>query len=67
MNKITINLGRLIAQATPQVFGSHERELLYQWLARNTTPQMVEIDLDEAQREDGGTCYPGDEDLDDEG
>ena len=46
---VRLDLARLIQQAAPQVFGSDERGLLYDWLARNTDEQLVEIDLDEVQ------------------
>ncbi len=46
---VRLDLARLIEQAAPQVFGSDERGLLYDWLARNTDEQLVEIDLDEVR------------------
>ena len=46
---VRLDLARLIRQAVPQVFGSDERGLLSDWLARNTDEQLVEIDLDEVQ------------------
>ena len=46
---VRLDLARLIQQAAPQIFGSDERGLLYDWLARNTDEQLVEIDLDEVR------------------
>ena len=46
---VRIDLTRLIQQAVPQVYGSDERALLHDWLARNTDEQLVEIDLDEVR------------------
>ena len=46
---VRLDLVRLIQQAVPQVFGADERSLLYDWLARNTDEQLVEIDLDEVR------------------
>ncbi len=46
---VRLDLARLIQQAAPQVFGSDERGLLYDWLARNTDEQLVQIDLDEVR------------------
>jgi hypothetical protein len=43
--KIKIDLAKVIEQAAPQVFGSDERERLYDWLGRNTSEQLVTIDL----------------------
>lgn len=43
--KIKVNLAKIIEQAAPQVFGSDERERLYEWLGRNTSEQIVKIDL----------------------
>ena len=46
---VRLDLARLIQQAAPQVFGADERGLLYDWLARNTDEQLVQIDLDEVR------------------
>ncbi|MBI4785850.1 MAG: hypothetical protein HY782_02250 [Chloroflexi bacterium] len=44
---IKVNLVAIIRQAAPQVWGSDEREMLYDWLSWNTESlQIVEIDLD---------------------
>ncbi|MBI1877030.1 MAG: hypothetical protein HYR94_02130 [Chloroflexi bacterium] len=46
MSRITIDLVKLIEQATPQVFGSIDPLLLRQWLDRNTgATQPVIVDL----------------------
>ena len=47
--KVKINLMKLIKQAAPQVWGSDERNLLYDFIARNTEPeQIVTVDIVEA-------------------
>lgn len=43
--KIKVNLAQLIEQAAPQVWGSDERARLYDWLGRNTSEQIVTLDL----------------------
>lgn len=46
MNRITIDLVKLIEQTAPQVFGSVDPRLLRQWLEYNTgAAQPVIIDL----------------------
>jgi hypothetical protein len=46
MNKITIDLVKLLEQAVPQVFGSIEPLLLQQWLSHNAgTTLPVTVDL----------------------
>jgi hypothetical protein len=43
--KIKLDLVRLLQLAAPQVSGSDERSLLYQFLSRNKDAQLVDIDL----------------------
>ncbi|HEX9925334.1 MAG TPA: hypothetical protein VGD99_21940 [Anaerolineae bacterium] len=43
--KIKLDLVRLLQLAAPQVRGSDERSLLYQFLTRNKDAQLVDIDL----------------------
>ena len=46
MNKITIDLVKLLEQAVPQVFGSIDPLLLQQWLSHNAgTALPVTVDL----------------------
>ncbi|MCP4513874.1 MAG: hypothetical protein GY824_01415, partial [Delftia sp.] len=42
---LSIDLAALIEQVVDQVYGSDERDLLRQWLARNTSSQIVELNL----------------------
>lgn len=46
MSKITIDLVKLLEQATPQIFGSSGSLLLQQWLSQHIgTTQPVSVDL----------------------
>lgn len=49
--EVKVNLVDVIRQAVPQVWGSDEREMLYNWLSRNTESQIVEIDLEAVRLE----------------
>ncbi|CAG0933566.1 hypothetical protein TFLX_03104 [Thermoflexales bacterium] len=39
--KIALDMVKVIAQAAPQIWGSDEREMLYDWLTRNTEEQQI--------------------------
>jgi hypothetical protein len=53
---IKIDLVKAIEQAVEQVWGSDERDLLHQWLARNSeTEQIVKVDLAAIIRPDNST------------
>jgi len=46
MLKAKVDLVAFLEQAAGQVYGGDERALLQDWLGRNTSGQVVEIDLD---------------------
>lgn len=51
--ELTINLTRLIEQAAGQIFGSDERDLLFEFLDRNNgREQLVRVDFSTVREDD---------------